>query len=89
MRGKPGEVTLSALDEQVGGDHYKDFKIQPVEFVMKNNLNFLQGCIIKRIVRYNQPSGKGLQDLEKIKHEIDLLIQLENLEDDYDGQGTF
>jgi hypothetical protein len=70
----------SALKKQVGGDHYKDWVIQPVEFTTKNKLGFLQGCIIKRIVRYNQNGGKGLQDLEKIKHEVDLLIELEGLD---------
>ena len=69
----------SALDKQVGGDHYKDFVIQPVEYCTKNKLGFLQGCIIKRITRYNQPTGKGLEDLEKIKHEINLLIEIEGL----------
>lgn len=65
------------LETQVGGDHYKNFKIQPIEYSMKNNLNFIQGDIVKRITRYNALGGEGRQDLEKIKHEIDLLILLE------------
>lgn len=69
----------SALADQVGGDHYKGFAIQPVEFSIRNKLNFLQGCIVKRISRYNLPGGKGLEDLEKIKHEVDLLAELEGL----------
>ncbi len=69
---------IDPLKVQVGGDHYKGFKIQPVEYTMKNGLNFLQGCIVKRISRYNMPTGKGVQDLEKIKHEIDLLIKLDS-----------
>ena len=73
----PGTDNRDALSIQAGGNHYKNFTIQPVEFISKNNLNFLQGCIIKRICRYRVPGGKGLQDLEKIKHEIDLIIQLE------------
>jgi len=64
------------LNRQVGGYHYKYFPIQPVEFITKNKLGFLQGCIIKRICRYNEPGGKGLQDLKKIKHEVDLLTEL-------------
>lgn len=68
---------MSALDKQVGGNHYKHYKIQPVEFSTKNKLGFLQGCIIKRISRYNIEGGKGLEDLNKIKHEIDLIIELE------------
>lgn len=64
----------NALDIQVAGNHYKDMKIQPVEFITANNLGFLEGCIVKRICRWKNKDG--IQDLEKIKHEIDLLIQL-------------
>ena len=65
-----------SLRSQVGGTHYLNFKIQPVEFIEKNTLSFLQGCVIKRICRYNE-GGKGLEDLQKIKHEVDLIIELE------------
>ena len=67
----------SALKTQVGGDHYKGFEIQPAEFITKNKLGFLPGCIVKRICRYKIPGGKGLEDLRKMKHEIDLIIELE------------
>ena len=67
----------SALDVQVGGAHYKDMAIQPVEFITKNNLGFLEGSIVKRICRWR--AKDGLKDLEKIKHEVDLLIQLNGL----------
>ena len=66
---------MNPLDEQVGGNHYKDMAIQPVEFIHANNLGFLEGCIIKRICRWRNKDG--IKDLEKIRHEIDLLIQLE------------
>lgn len=64
------------LDTQVGGAHYKGMKIQPVVFIHENNLGFLEGCIIKRICRWRNKSG--LEDLLKIKHEVDLLIELES-----------
>jgi len=64
-----------ALSGQVGGTHYKDRKIQPVEFIHANNLGFLEGCIVKRITRWRDKNG--LEDLEKIKHEVDLLIAME------------
>ena len=67
----------SALDVQVGGGHYKNMKIQPVKFITENNLDFLTGCIIKRICRWKEKDG--LKDLEKIKHEVDLIIELNNL----------
>jgi hypothetical protein len=65
----------SALDVQVGGSHYKDLVIQPVQFIHANNIGFLEGCIIKRICRWRNKDG--IKDLEKIKHEVDLLIALE------------
>ena len=68
------EKAKTSLDTQVGGDHYKKHVIQPVEFITKNKLGFLEGCVIKRICRYEDKNGR--EDLEKIKHEIDLLIEL-------------
>ena len=67
----------SPLQVQISGSHYKDMKIQPVEFINANKLSFLEGCIVKRISRWR--SKDGLKDLEKIKHEVDLLIELEGL----------
>ena len=64
------------LKIQVGGDHYKNFKIQPGIFSEENKLSFFQGDIVKRICRYNVEGGKGRLDLEKAKHEIDLLIKI-------------
>lgn len=78
---KPKTET-SPLDRQVGGDHYKNFAIQPIEFTTRNKLGFIQGCVIKRICRYNLPGGKGRQDLMKIKHEIDVLMELETVEEE-------
>lgn len=71
----PAMAAKSALDVQVAGGHYKGKRIQPVEYIAANNLNFLEGCIVKRITRWRDKDG--FQDLEKIKHEIDLLIEME------------
>ena len=65
-----------ALSEQVGGDHYKDMAIQPVEFIEKNGIRFLEGCIIKRASRHDKKTRAGAQDLRKIIHEATLLLQL-------------
>jgi Protein of unknwon function (DUF3310) len=64
----------SALDEQIGGDHYKEMQIQPVQFIVANGIGFLEGCIIKRVCRWRTKGG--VMDLEKAKHELDLLIEL-------------
>ena len=69
----------SALTEQVEGSHYKNKKIQPVEYIHANNLGFLEGCIVKRITRWREkPAAYRFVDLIKIKHEVDLLIELES-----------
>ena len=65
----------SALETQVGGGHYKDLKIQPMEYSMANNLNACQHTVVKYVTRYKTKAGK--QDLLKARHTIDLLIQLE------------
>ena len=63
------------LDVQVAGDHYKHMKIQPVEYIHANSIPYLEGNVIKYVSRWR---GKGgIADLEKAKHYIDLLIELE------------
>lgn len=66
---------MSALDVQVGGGHYKDLKIQPMEYSMANGLDACQHTIIKYVTRFRQKGG--IQDLEKAKHCIDMLIEFE------------
>jgi hypothetical protein len=65
----------SPLETQVGGDHYKRLKIQPVEFIHANGIGFLEGSAIKYICRHREKGGK--QDLEKARHFLDMLIELE------------
>lgn len=66
---------MSALESQVGGSHYKSLVIQPVEYIHKNGIPYLEGNVIKYITRWR--SKGGVADLEKAKHYIDLLIQLD------------
>lgn len=58
------------LNVQVGGTHYKNVQYQPVEFSCHNHLNFIQGTMIKYVVRYRNKNGK--EDLEKVLHYADL-----------------
>tara|TARA_R110001592_G_scaffold92239_1_gene269091 strand:+ start:203 stop:424 length:222 start_codon:yes stop_codon:yes gene_type:complete len=61
---------MSAFKKQIGGSHYKDHKIQPYEFIQENNLSYLQGVVIKYIVRYKDKNG--IEDLNKIIHYCEL-----------------
>lgn len=66
------EQFMKSFKKQVGGSHYKNYKIQPVEFIIKNNIGFVEGNIIKYILRFKEKGG--VQDLLKAKHYIELLI---------------
>lgn len=66
----------SALDIQIGGDHYKALAIQPIEYILANKLPFSEGAVVKYISRWRAKGG--VKDLEKAKHLIELLIEEEN-----------
>jgi hypothetical protein len=66
---------MKASETQEGGAHYKKYAIQPTEFIFKNGLGFIEGNIIKYVMRHREKNGK--QDLLKAKHYIDLLLEYE------------
>lgn len=68
-------VDNNPLEKQVGGNHYKGFVIQPVEFIYKNNIDFLSGNIIKYAARHK--SKNGAEDVKKIIHYAQLILKLE------------
>lgn len=77
---RPDEpVGKSALDTQEGGDHYKKYKIQPVEFCQKNKIPYCEANVIKYVTRHN--SKNGIEDLNKAIHYLELLKEIE-----YGGQ---
>ena len=63
------------LDLQVEGTHYKLLRIQPVEYIHANNIGYCEGSVIKYVTRWRDKGG--IADLQKAKHFIDILIQLE------------
>jgi hypothetical protein len=65
---------MSQLDKQVGGDHYKKFKIQPLEFILANGIGFAEGNIIKYTVRNK---GNKMENLRKAEHYLAILIEEE------------
>ena len=69
----------NALNTQVGGDHYKKLKIQPVEYIYANNIGYMEGNVIKYVTRWRDKNG--VADLLKARHYIDLLLELEEKAD--------
>jgi hypothetical protein len=66
---------MSSLDVQVAGTHYKTLAIQPVEFIHKNDLGFLEGNVIKYITRHRDKNGAD--DIRKAIHYCQLILELE------------
>ncbi|HUH57509.1 MAG TPA: DUF3310 domain-containing protein [Pseudomonadales bacterium] len=64
-----------ALDIQVGGGHYKDLAIQPVEYNHANGLGYLEGNVVKYVTRHK--AKNGAQDIRKAIHYLELVLQLE------------
>ena len=61
-----------ALNKQVGGSHYK-LPIQPVEFIYKNDLDYIRGNVIKYVTR----KKNGAEDILKAIHYCEMLLELE------------
>ena len=68
MKNKPnnGKLIMINKNKEIGGTHYSDMPIEPIELIEVFNLDFIQGCIVKYISRYNKKNG--IEDLEKALH---------------------
>lgn len=76
---RPEPITAAQFDQaaterQVGGDHYKSLKIQPIEYIDANNLPYLEGNVIKYVTRH--ASKNGVQDIDKAIHYLELIKQM-------------
>ena len=56
-------------------DHYRT-DIPPIDYIVANNMGFCEGNVIKYISRWEMKGG--IDDLEKAKHYIEMLINQEN-----------
>lgn len=64
----------SALDIQEGGNHYKKYKIQPIEFVVANNIPVMEANAQKYILRHADKNG--MEDLRKARHYLELMAEM-------------
>ena len=67
---KPVIVKPDAV--QVGGDHYKDNRIQVWDAIHDWNLGYFSGNVVKYVARHTKKGG--LEDLKKARHYLDKLI---------------
>lgn len=61
-------------NKQIGGNHYDKMKIQPITFIVDNDIPFIEGNIIKYVCRWRDKGG--IEDLKKAKHYLDILISV-------------
>lgn len=72
---RPSERPPSALEKQEGGEHYKKLKIQPIEYIHANGLDFFQGNMLKYLTRHKDKNGA--EDLRKVIHYAQLALELQ------------
>jgi len=64
-----------ALDTQIGGNHYKECGIQPIEYIQANNLDYFQGNVVKYATRHKDKNGS--QDIRKAIHYLELILEMQ------------
>ena len=69
------QTTETALDKQVGSNHYKLAGIQPIEYIHANNLSFCEGNVVKYITRHRNKNKE--EDVRKALHYCQLILKLE------------
>lgn len=72
---KARRSTESALNRQEQGSHYKNTKIQAIEFISAHNLDFIDGNIVKYAVR-KKDGESDMERYKKIKHYAELALEL-------------
>ena len=70
---KEFETAQKANDVQIAGTHYKGKAIQPWDYIVGNNLGYLEGNIVKYVSRWKDKGG--VDDLKKARHYLDKLIE--------------
>lgn len=73
---------MTTTNHQVGGDHYKKMKTQPIKYILDNGLGYCEANVVKYISRWKDKNG--IEDLRKARHYIDILIEQEMSADKYD-----
>lgn len=68
-------TTEVKTNDAINPAHYDRYQIQPIDFIVGNKLNFLQGNVIKYVVRYEHKNG--LEDLLKARAYLDRMIREE------------
>lgn len=69
------QFMIAATDRQVGGEHYKKQAIQPIDYIMANNLPFCEGNVVKYVTRHRDKGGR--KDIEKAIQYLEFILENE------------
>ena len=69
------EIERRNIDVVNHPKHYVQGQIEPIDFINANNLDYLEGNIIKYVSRYKFKNGE--EDLLKAQFYINMLIERE------------
>jgi len=67
-------IKLKSSTRSKGSGHYKHGAIEPIDYIFAHRMGFAEGNVVKYITRYKH-SGKGLEDLRKALHYLEMLIE--------------
>lgn len=67
---------MSANEKQEGGKHYKQLMVQPWDYIVANNLGYLEGNVVKYVTRWKHKNG--VEDLRKAMHYLEKLLEVNN-----------
>lgn len=59
--------------DPIDPNHYKQWEIEPIDFIMKNKLDYATGNVIKYVMRHTKKNG--LEDLRKAEKYLKFLMQ--------------
>jgi hypothetical protein len=66
---------MTAFTKQIGGSHYKQCAIQPLEYIVANDIPYLEGNVIKYVTRHKDKGG--IDDIRKAIHYLELIMETE------------
>ena len=64
------------MGDNINPAHYRTGKISAIDYITDQNMNFLEGNVIKYVSRYKNKNG--IEDLQKAKWYLDKLIEMQN-----------
>lgn len=83
LNGGPLQGNLTKHEGVGTQNHYTAHGIEPIDYIVQNNLNFLEGNVIKYVTRYKLKNG--VEDLKKAQQYLTWLIEANTVHDDDDA----